>query len=83
MAITEVIDYIGWSRDTYHRRLTMCEEPEYDPPLYPIEGEHGQRKLQHDVGEMGALRLFSSKRPACLVRGTAAQEACMVVWGNA
>ncbi|KAF6258835.1 hypothetical protein COO60DRAFT_1074230 [Scenedesmus sp. NREL 46B-D3] len=35
----EVLDYANWSRECYHRRLTMTLHKEVDPPLYPIPGE--------------------------------------------
>ncbi|WIA39861.1 hypothetical protein OEZ86_013308 [Tetradesmus obliquus] len=35
----EVLDYANWSRECYHRRLTMTVHKEVDPPLYPIPGE--------------------------------------------
>jgi hypothetical protein len=35
----EVVDYINWARECYHRRLTMVVPQEQDPPLYPIPGE--------------------------------------------
>ncbi|WIA19587.1 hypothetical protein OEZ85_005527 [Tetradesmus obliquus] len=35
----EVLDYVNWSRECYHRRLTMTVHKEVDPPLYPIPGE--------------------------------------------
>jgi hypothetical protein len=34
----EVLDYANWSRECYHRRLTMTVHKEVDPPLYPIPG---------------------------------------------
>jgi hypothetical protein len=36
------MDYIDWSRECYHRRLTMVSAPTYHPPLYPIPGEAGR-----------------------------------------
>lgn len=38
MVAIEVQDYINWSRECYHRRLTMTVSREQDPPLYPIPG---------------------------------------------
>ncbi|KAF8062894.1 TRPV6 [Scenedesmus sp. PABB004] len=35
----EVMDYVNWSREAYHRRLTMTVHKATDPPLYPIPGE--------------------------------------------
>lgn len=34
----EVMDYVNWARECYHRRLTMVVPQEQDPPLYPIPG---------------------------------------------
>jgi hypothetical protein len=34
----ELLDYANWSRECYHRRLTMTVHSEVDPPLYPIPG---------------------------------------------
>jgi hypothetical protein len=35
----EVLDYVNWARECYHRRLTMVDAKESNPPLYPIPGE--------------------------------------------
>lgn len=36
----EVVDYVNWARECYHRRLTMVVVADDDhPPLYPIPGE--------------------------------------------
>ncbi len=38
MAGIEVLDYVTWSREAYHRRLVMSSPPHYAPPLYAIPG---------------------------------------------
>ncbi|KIY99828.1 Transient receptor potential cation channel subfamily V member 6 [Monoraphidium neglectum] len=38
MAGCELLDYVDWSRECYHRRLTTYQPPPYQPPLYPIPG---------------------------------------------
>lgn len=39
MLLVEILDYSNWSREAYHRRLTMTVHKDEDPPLYPIPGE--------------------------------------------
>lgn len=43
MLAVEVLDYSNWSREAYHRRLTMTVHNDEDPPLYPIPGEGSLR----------------------------------------
>lgn len=35
----EVVDFFNWSRECYHRRLTMSSSSEQEHPLYPIPGQ--------------------------------------------
>lgn len=45
MLAVEILDYSNWSREAYHRRLTMTVHKDEDPPLYPIPGEHDHWSL--------------------------------------
>jgi hypothetical protein len=38
LLVVEVADFVNWSREAYHRRLTMRAPSEAEPPLYPIPG---------------------------------------------
>jgi flagellar biosynthesis protein FlhB len=39
MLVIEVVDWMGWSREAYHRRLTMTTSDEEVPELYNVPGE--------------------------------------------
>ncbi len=38
MLCVELADYGHWSKEAYHRRLTMTMHRVQDPPLYPVPG---------------------------------------------
>lgn len=43
LALLEIVDYVGWSREAYHRRLCMEMSPAFEPYLYPIPGANVER----------------------------------------